>query len=206
MMRILQWLLSLLRGRDSTPAPVPQSTPASDSWQTCLDWVLEREGGYVDNPRDPGGVTNMGITIETLSRYLGRQATVVDMHVMTRQLAGEIYYHDYWHANRCDEMPPGVNLIMLDCVVMSSPVTVRKWLQAAVLVPQDGVLGPKTMEALAHCRPGLVVQSMTAYRLQHYQSLPTWDTFGRGWTARIDATHDRALQLVALSVPAKLTS
>jgi lysozyme family protein len=151
----------------------------------------------VDNPSDPGGPTNMGVTQATLSAHLGRQVTAAEVRGMTQETAAAIYFHDYWQANRCGEMPPGVDLVMLDCVVMSGPAHPRRWLQHAVGVAEDGVLGADTMAALSHVDAHQIIQAMTAQRCQYYQSLPMWPYFRNGWDARIQATHLRATGMAA---------
>lgn len=195
MKALLAWLLELLQ-RIFAPPPAPPAPPPSSPWDTCIAWVLRCEGGFVDDPRDPQGATNMGITIGTLSRWQGHPATVDEVRNLTQQTAEAIYYRDYWHASRCDEMPPGVDLLMIDCLVMSNPERAHKWLQHAVGVPEDGVLGPHTMAALKQTDPELIIQAMTAQRLQYYQSLPTWGAFGNGWTNRLRATKLQAMDMI----------
>ena len=111
----------------------------------ALKFLLNQEGGYVNDPADPGGETNFGI-----SKRSHPNENIVGM---THDRAAQIYLRDYWigtppNFNRCDEMPYQIALPVFDFAVNAPAVVARKAFQKAVGAHQDGVLGPRSMEAL----------------------------------------------------------
>ncbi len=116
----------------------------------CLDFVLEREGGYVNNPHDRGGATNKGITQKTYDDYrtrkgLNRQPV---LGISAEELQ-EIYYSMYWLPAACDHMPAPVDIVVFDTAVNSGPGRAVKFLQRLVNTKQDGAFGPKTLAAIS---------------------------------------------------------
>ena len=114
----------------------------------CLPLILAHEGGWVDHPSDPGGATNLGVTIGTLSDWLGRPATKVEVKALTPATVAPIYEARYWKAAHCHELPAGVDYMCFDLAVNSGPGQSLKWLQMELGVTADGVIGPKTLSAL----------------------------------------------------------
>lgn len=148
--------------------------------------ILAHEGGYVDHPSDPGGETNFGIS--------KRAYPDVDIKALTRDGAAAIYRRDYWARCRCDEMPYGVALCVFDAAVNSGRSRAAKWLQSALgTVDVDGKIGPKTLAAVAAADERTLVEGMIDERLRFLRGLSTWQTFGRGWTRRVDETRAHAL-------------
>lgn len=200
MRALIEFLLRLFSFLKIPPKVVPPAPPAPQKppsgWQPCMDWVFKMEGGFVNNPTDPGGATNRGITIGELEQFRGHPVTVDDVRNLTVDEASKIYYHDYWHANRCDEMPPGLNLAFYDACVMSSAVRMRKLLQQSLGVTPDGIIGNDTMSAIRR-RVDVenIIVDFCHSRLQYLKSLPTWPTFGGGWTRRVNDTMDEAIRL-----------
>ena len=87
------------------------------NYEACIDFVLDREGGYVDDPADPGGATNLGITIAVLAAWRGKKVTKDDVQRLTRHEAEQIYRRNYWHAALCEHLPDGVDLLVFDAAV-----------------------------------------------------------------------------------------
>lgn len=143
---------------------------SADNFETCLSFVLKYEGGYVNNPRDPGGPTNRGITIATLSHELGRAATVADVRALTRELAATIYRKKYWNLIGGDMLPRGLDLLAFDIAVNSGPGRALEWLRATGSMPTY-----------------LRIAELDAKRRSFWRSLKTWAVFGKGWSAREDA-------------------
>ena len=102
---------------------------AAVNFDSCLARTLKFEGGYVNNPHDPGGPTNMGITIATLSHELGRAATIAEVKTMSRATAATIYRKKYWNLINGDKLPRGVDLLAFDIAVNSGIGRVLPWLQ-----------------------------------------------------------------------------
>ena len=181
------------------PVPDPANTcrAAEDRFDRCLAPVLAHEGGFVDHPRDPGGATNLGITLATLAAFRDREVTADEIRGLTHAEAREIYRSFYWIPLRCDALPPGVDLSVFDVGVNAGPGRAARLLQKAVGAAQDGSIGPITLAAVAACRPEAVIAGLAEGRMAHYRSLPTFDTFGRGWTARTEATRRASLAMAA---------
>ena len=150
------------------------------NFDSAFDLVLKHEGGYVNHPSDPGGATNMGIT-EAVARRVGYRGPMQDLPV---ELAKRIYHEDYWKAVRAEELPPTVRYAVFDAAVNSGPAQSIKWLQRALGVADDGVLGPKTLTAANQANPDALRARIVAQRLIFMTNLNTFGTFGRGWTRR----------------------
>lgn len=159
----------------------------------CLTKSLAYEGGYVDHPDDPGGATNMGITIRTLSEELGYPATKLQVLNLTRAEAQAIYERRYWRPIRGEDLPPGVDLSTFDYGINSGPSRAAKDLQRAVGAEVDGRIGDKTLKAVALIKPAEVVKAHCARRLAFVKSLAIWNTFGKGWSRRIADVEATAL-------------
>src|SRR5687767_1827204 len=94
---------------------------AADNFDASLKFVLQFEGGFVDHPKDPGGATNLGVTIHTLSAVLGRPATKAEVKALTPKTVAPIYRQRYWDKVRGDDLPLGVDLAVFDFGVHSGP-------------------------------------------------------------------------------------
>ncbi len=168
----------------------------SERFGVCLAHVLRHEGGYVDHARDPGGATNMGITIGTLSDWLGRPATKAEVRALPKDIAAAIYHKRYWLPVRGDALGPGLDLAVFDYAVNSGPGRAVRTLQAALGVQMDGAMGPVTLAALAGRDRVALVQDICDRRMAFLRSLDTFDTFGRGWSRRVAEVEDAALAVL----------
>jgi lysozyme family protein len=174
---------------------------AASSFDRALQLVLKHEGGYVDHPDDPGGPTNLGVTIGTLSAVLGRAATRADVKALTPAKVAPIYRARYWDAVCGDDLPPGVDYAVFDYAVNSGPARAAIALQRLVGVADDGKIGPITLAAVAaKDRKGLISQLCDA-RLTFLQGLSTWRTFGKGWSSRVLGVRNNALAMAGMSAP-----
>lgn len=157
----------------------------TDRFDRCLGVILQAEGGYVDDPRDPGGATNFGITRGTLGHWLGRPATIADVQAMTRETAATIYEHQYWRVTGCDQLPAGVDLMTFDCAVNQGTAIAGRFLQQACGVSVDGIVGPRTIQA-AQLKPAAsLINSISAYRCARYRADVNFETYGKGWLRRL---------------------
>ncbi len=159
---------------------------AKSTYARVMPEVFAHEGGWSDHPSDPGGATNMGITIGVFSEWLGRPATKTELRNMPKSTAEAIYKARYADPLRYDDLPAGVDYATLDGGINSGVSRGAKWLQRAVGAAQDGKVGPLTVNA-ANAAPDKVatVKRICGYRLGFVQSLRTWSVFGRGWARRI---------------------
>lgn len=151
------------------------------TFDEAFDMLLGHEGGYSRHPEDPGGETMWGVTrkVALQEGYTG------DMHVLPRDTAKAIYRRRYWDAVKADSLPDAVRLSVFDAAVNSGVSQAVKWLQRAVDVADDGVLGPMTIQAVQRANGLRTAMNVNALRLDFMTSLPTWGAFGRGWARRI---------------------
>jgi lysozyme family protein len=164
-----------------------------ERFDRCLAEVLRLEGGYADDPRDPGGPTRFGVTRAVLSEALGRPASAEDVAVLTEGQAADIYRRRYWAPIACAALPEGLDLVAFDSAVNMGPGTAARLLQAALGVEVDGVMGPLTL-ARASGRPAAeVIRAISDLRRRRYRSLAGFSAFGQGWLSRTDAVEALAL-------------
>jgi lysozyme family protein len=152
-----------------------------NNFDTAIARVLGNEGGYVNNPHDPGGETNWGVTI-VVARASGYTGS---MRVMTRDQAVAIYKAAYWDKVKGDSLPLAVAYQVFDAAVNHGVYQASKFLQAALGVVQDGNLGPITIAAANAQSPLTIATRFNQSRIMFYAALATFDTFGRGWVRRV---------------------
>ncbi len=150
----------------------------------AVKFVLNEEGELVDDPNDPGGVTNFGIS--------KRAYPDIDIHNLTKDQAITIYKKDYWDRYRCSEFPPALALLIFDCAVNQGGSTAIACLQRALGVTPDGILGPSTLKALS--RPTLeMCNNFVARRAVRYATSRNFNLYGVGWNARLARAHQAAI-------------
>jgi hypothetical protein len=184
--------------QQARPADSAAQTPtkADNNFGRCIDVILKWEGGYTNDPQDPGGATNWGITLNELKIWRENQSlTAVDVQNLKKDEAIEIFRSNYWNKMRCDDLPAGVDLVVFDFGVNAGISRSAKMLQLVVGANQDGSVGPATIAATNAQDPIAVVKSMTEKRLAYYQSLPGWGHFGKGWSNRTNDVGQIALQM-----------
>lgn len=152
---------------------------AAGNLNACLDVVFRWEGGFVNHPKDPGGPTNMGITLATLSHERGRRATIDDVRRLTRAEAAEIYRKKYWNLVEGDALPAGVDLLAMDIAVNSGPGRALPWLKESANLP-----------------PLPRIKALDRRRRSFWRRLRTFATFGRGWLNRQDDVVKNALRML----------
>jgi lysozyme family protein len=162
------------------------------TWPTALAAVLKHEGGYVNHPADPGGRTNLGVTQRVWESWTNQPADEAAMRALTPELVAPLYRERYWNAVRGDELPAGVDLAVFDAAVNSGPGRATRWLQQAIGVWPDGIIGPRTMAAVAQQDAADLIDRICDLRLGYLKALPTFDVFGMGWTRRVAAVRSEA--------------
>jgi lysozyme family protein len=147
----------------------------------AFDLLLGHEGAYSRHPSDPGGETMYGVTrkVAIQEGYTG------DMHVLPREFAKGVYRRRYWDAVKADSLPDDLRFSLFDAAVNSGVSQAVRWLQIAVDVVDDGILGPMTIAAAQRADGLRTAVTLNAIRLDFMTSLPTWGAFGRGWARRI---------------------
>lgn len=144
--------------------------------------LVDREGGYVDNPRDPGGETMWGVTAR-VARAHGYTGAMRDMPLST---ARTIAKTTYWDSLGCDTYDHRVAALLFDALYNGGRVIV--WAQQAAGVAADNVMGPATRQALRDVNPWRFALQFCAARLIYMTGLRIWLDFGKGWARRVAGT------------------
>jgi hypothetical protein len=184
------------RTGQAPPAPPPKAVKDA-AFQTCVQFVLKHEGGFVNNPEDPGGATNMGITLGTLQAWCGHAVTVEDVRNLTQSEAEQIYRANYWNPLKCDELPLGVDMVVFDFGVNAGIRRSALTLEQVVGVAQDGIIGPETLAAVGKADALQVVEQFGQTRLAYYKRLKEWPEFGKGWSDRVTECQAEARTLMS---------
>lgn len=173
---------------------------AAGNFQKCLEIILKHEGGYVDHPADPGGITNLGVTKKVYEEWIGHPVSADIMRKLTPSLVAPLYKKRYWDVLKCDGLPAGLDLCAFDFGVNAGTNRAARYLQRLANVPDDGVIGPQTLKALTF---EVVSKGTTALvdtyqdaRRAYYKKLPTFGVFGKGWMRRVDEVEASAKQMV----------
>lgn len=152
------------------------------SFDDAFDRIIGHEGGLVDNPADPGGLTKFGISQRA---YPG-----VDIKALTVDDAKRLYKRDYWDRSMADQYDGAIGFQLFDAAVNSGVTAAAKMLQRAVGAQDDGIIGAKTLGAIRATPVAKVLLCFNAERLEYMANAKGWPDFGRGW-ARREATNLR---------------
>lgn len=169
-----------------------------DNYPAALAAVLKHEGGFANHPRDPGGATMKGVTQRVYDAFRrNRGLTARSVRDIADDELQAIYRRQYWDAAACDDLPSGVDYAVFDFAVNSGVSRAANYLQTVLGVGVDGVIGNVTIRA-AHERPAAsIINALMDNRLRFLKRLETWDTFGKGWDARVTGVRKMALALAA---------
>lgn len=146
-------------------------------YEQCFKQLIDSEGGYVNNPKDPGGETKFGIS--------KRAYPDTDIANLTLDQAKAIYKRDYWDRAQCDALPPNIAYLVFDCAVNSGIGQSIRFLQRALGCADDGQIGPLTIAAVSRVDQESLAARFLGQRLDFMTRLSTWDVFGKGWARRI---------------------
>lgn len=167
----------------------------------CLRLVLAHEGRWADHPKDPGGATMKGVTLATYRKYRPG-ATKAQLRAISDADLAMIYRDGYWNKVKGDDLPAGLDLVAFDAAVNSGPGRGARWLQEALGVNPDGVIGPKTIAAAKDAHKEAVIDRACSIRLNWLRTLPHWPTFGKGWSRRVEGVRADAKAMAADHVTA----
>ena len=162
-----------------------------ENFNKCLKMLLAHEGGYVNHPSDPGGMTNLGVTKRVYDEWIGRESTEQEMRDLTPEDVAPIYKKNYWDRVKGDSLPSG-----LDWAVNSGSGRPAKAVQRAVGATADGAIGPNTLQLIAEKDAKYIIDYVYSVRQGFYEGLNTYKTFGRGWTRRNKETLEQALHMI----------
>lgn len=166
------------------------------TFAACIPIILQSEGGYVFDARDPGGATNLGVTKAVLEEWRGHPVSVDDVKHLQRTEAEAIYQANYYGPVHGPELPAGLDLSAFDAAVNHGVGRAIRFLQRAAHVADDGHFGAITRGAIYAAPTVDLINAYHDVREAFYRSLPTFDHFGKGWIARNDRTRDLALRMV----------
>ena len=163
-----------------------------ENFDQSFEMVLKHEGGYVNDPRDPGGRTNLGVTQRAWEGYVGKPVDEDFMRKLTPEVVKPFYKAMYWDKIKGDQLPNGVDYAAYDLAVNSGVGRAAKFLQTIAGVMADGVLGPKSMGAIRECNPEHTVDALCDMRLDFLKRLSNFDIYGKGWIRRVAEVKDKA--------------
>jgi len=159
-----------------------------DSFTRCIAFTLAQEGGFSSNAADPGNWTGGAVgSGELRGTNFGISAAAypsLAIAHLTQAEAEAIYRRDYWDKIAGDELAFPLALVAFDAAVNAGIRRSITWLQLAAGANPDGVLGNATIAALKMGNPQLIAREALARRLEFSSHLPSWGTFGLGWTRR----------------------
>jgi len=167
------------------------------NWNNSFNLMLKSEGGFVNHPSDPGGMTNLGVTKATWENWVGRESDEAEMRGLTPEKVEPLYKKKYFDAVRGDELPVGLDYLMFDFAVNAGAGRAIKTLQTAVGVTPDGGFGPMTMAAVQAVDPVDLIERFSQAKEDFYRSLTTFATFGKGWLNRVADVKVKASAMLA---------
>ena len=151
-----------------------------DRFKWIIKFVLDAEGGYTNDPADPGGETNYGID--------KRSHADVDIKALTVEQATDIYFAEYWIKYKCDAYAAPLGEVYFDCCVNNGAKQANKFLQRAVGVEADGIIGPKTLAAIQSKDSYTTALEVVKQRQNFYvlisENRSSLKKFLKGWTNR----------------------
>ena len=175
---------------------------ARQNFDVVMRYILKFEGGYVNDPHDPGGETNYGITQRTYDAWNRRKGRgKKSVRDITKAEAVEIYREQYAGNVRFDDLPAGVDFAVLDFAINSGEKNAVPILQRLLGVRQDGRIGVQTLDAVSGWDAAELVQKLCDARLAFVRRLNTWKRYGRGWSSRIKQVRDVATAMAAQDAP-----
>lgn len=198
---------------NTAAAPPPSAQTAPDPrFDAALAHVLEMEGGYTNDPADPGGPTNFGITLADYASFskttltpANRDALIYALQHIALADVHAIYLNDYWIPSGCPQLPPAIAFFHFDTAVNMGSGTAIRMLQTALDCEIDGEPGPQTRAAANRANPSQTLAAYADLRRRRYRSLAGFPRFGRGWLSRVDTTLTRALAFITTGTPAMTT-
>jgi lysozyme family protein len=172
---------------------------AKGNFDHCFAELLKHEGGFANHKKDPGGMTNLGVTKRVYEGWVGYPVSEVIMRGLTPQHVRALYKAKYWDVVKADDLPAGVDLCVFDFAVNAGPNRAARYLQLMIGAGTDGKIGPATLRQLQqYIRAHDLDRAVGRYqdlREAYHKKLPTFPTFGRGWLRRVKEVREAALKL-----------
>lgn len=168
---------------------------AAGNFMRCLPITLTWEGGFVDDPRDPGGATNKGVTQKVYNEYRDSLGSIrQSVKLMADSEMQAIYKLRYWDKIAGDKLPLGIDMALFDFAVNSGVGRAVREIQHLVGVTEDGVMGPGTLVGVLEYAqtktPLYMAESICDDRMAFLKGLKTYQYFGKGWSRRVMGDHE----------------
>lgn len=170
----------------------------NSNFENCLKHLLMHEGGFVNHPSDPGGMTNLGVTARVWEEWVGHPVDEKQMRALTPELVAPLYRKKYWDACRANDLVSGLDYAVFDVAVNSGVGRAVKLLQSCVGATPDGGYGSITAALVQKAQqedPARLISLYCIKRLEFLESLKTFATFGKGWSRRINEVKKVALSM-----------
>jgi lysozyme family protein len=169
-----------------------------NNFELSLKKVIEHEGGYVNHPADPGGMTNLGVTKRVWEEWVGHPVDEKEMRSLTVEQVAPLYKRKYWDAIHGDQLPTGLDYCLFDTAINSGVGRASKFIQEMVGVAADGAIGNKTLLAIGQFKDvKMLIDEYCDKRLDFLQKLKTWPVFGKGWGRRVADVRESATRMIA---------
>jgi lysozyme family protein len=168
-----------------------------NNFEKCLEMLLVHEGGFVNHPDDPGGMTNLGVTKKVWEEWVGHDVSEKEMRNLTPTMVASLYKRKYWDACRADELVSGLDYCVFDVAVNSGVGRAIKLLQQIVGATPDGGYGSITAALVKEAEkdPEKIISLFSSRRLEFLESLKAFPTFGKGWSRRVAEVKEKALEM-----------
>lgn len=170
-----------------------------ENFDKCLEMLLKHEGGFVNDSRDNGGMTNLGVTIRVWEEWVGHPVSEKEMRNLTPLMVAPLYKRKYWDACHADDLVSGLDYAVFDCAVNSGVGRATKLLQSCVGATPDGGYGSITSALVKKAEqddPARLISVYCSKRLEFLETLKSFPTFGKGWSRRVSEVKSTALGLV----------
>lgn len=171
---------------------------ARETLAKVMPLVFKHEGGFTLHRADPGnwtgGKVGVGVLKGTKYGISAASFPTLDIKNITQAQATEIYRLHYWNMIRGDDLPKGIDYAVLDFAINSGVSRATFFLQRALKVEDDGIIGPETLDAARNADAVTVINDLCNARLAFLKTLD-WTTFGKGWSARVASVRTEACRL-----------
>jgi lysozyme family protein len=184
---------------------------ALENFERIMTAIFELEGGFSNDPRDPGGMTNLGVTAEAWAAWNKvplSQTSTDEMKGLTQAQVLPFYRANYWNMIDGDALPSGIDAILMHFQVNAGGRKAAKELQAIVGATQDGMIGVQTLGMIkiyvSYISSGGMlglIAALVRAQLTYYQSLAEFDIYGNGWVRRVQTMAELARSLVPAPMP-----
>ena len=171
----------------------------NSNFELCLGLLLQHEGKFVNDIRDNGGATNLGVTQRVWEEWVNHPVSIKEMQALTPTMVAPLYKRKYWNACHADEFVSGLDYAVFDLAVNSGVGRAIKLLQSCVGATPDGGYGSITSALVKKAQEEDAERLIGVYcsrRLEFLESLPAFATFGKGWSRRVAEVRETAIKML----------